>query len=227
MLMVDADRSATEPIIRAFAEGGVSATHALTLSEARAVLLKEAVDVVILDIFLPDGRGESLLPDIEACPRQPAVIFVSATLWELRYSAFAYRPVTMSKSVSSEELLDAVKTAARGYVLPALERFVLQFKLTKREAEATSLVAHGLKPKEISLRMRCSEKVVYAHLARVCRKTGRQDYHEVVGMILAFACHSLGHTPPDYPALGEGSRNTTSATLQVARSANATARSGP
>jgi DNA-binding NarL/FixJ family response regulator len=207
VLMVNADHLGTEALIRDFTKGGVSATHAITIAEAREALLREVVDVVILDIILPDGRGESLLPDIGACPRQPAVIFVSATLSKLRYSTFAYRPITITKSVSSEKLLRIVKTAARGYLLPAFERFFLQYKLTRREAEATSFVAQGLKPKEISLRMQCSEKVVYAHLSRVCRKTCRRDYHELVGMILAFSCQALGHSPQNDLEMGSITRS--------------------
>ena len=81
-------------------------------------------------------------------------------------------------------------------------RFARRFNLSNREAEATVLVARGQKAKEIAERMHCSEKTVYTHLQHACSKAGCQDYHELVGKLLAFTCHELGHTPPDLPAFG-------------------------
>jgi DNA-binding NarL/FixJ family response regulator len=187
-------------IEREFERNGVVVTIARSLTAARVLLKKSIVDVVIVEIFLPDGRGESLLPDIEACARQPAVIVTSVDLTALQASALEYRPVTISKPVDPRALLRIARTVARGFARPVIGRFIRRFNLTKREAEATMLVSRGFKAKEIADRMRCSEKVVYAHLARACKKTGCHDYHEVVALILAFTCHVLGHTPPEHAA---------------------------
>jgi DNA-binding CsgD family transcriptional regulator len=80
-------------------------------------------------------------------------------------------------------------------VRPVVDRFLKGFNLSRRETEAAVFLAHGLRAKEIAQRMACSEKTVYAHVARVCKKTGCRDYHEVVCMLLAFACHVVGDTP--------------------------------
>jgi DNA-binding CsgD family transcriptional regulator len=67
-----------------------------------------------------------------------------------------------------------------------------RFNLSQREREATVLLAQGLRAKEIAQHIGRSEKTVYAHLARVCMKTGCRDHHEVVCALLSFACHGLG-----------------------------------
>lgn len=202
VLLVDDDLDAAIAIEREFGLNGVSVIRATSVADARVLLRQRPVDVVILEICLPDARGESLLPDIEACSRQPAVIIASAMLPALQSCALEYRPLAISKPVAAPALLRMVKTVARGYVGPAIERFVKRFNLSNREAEATVSVALGLKAKEIADHMHCSEKTVYAHLLRACAKTGCHDYHEVVGMLLAFTCQALGHTPPDHAAFG-------------------------
>ena len=202
VLLVDDDVDATTVIESEFGRNGVSVIVATNLAHARVLLRQRPVDVVLLEIYLPDGRGESLLPDIEACSRQPAVVITSAFLPDLQSCALEYRPLALSKPVDAHALLRMVRTVARGYAQPAMQRFIKRFNLTNREAEAIRFVARGLKAKEIAERMHCSEKTVYAHLLRACAKTGCQDYHEVVGKILAFTCSELGHTPPDHPAFG-------------------------
>lgn len=206
VLLVEADPCAAETIARDFSRNSVNVTVERTVVAARAFLHQSTnpIDVVILSLRLPDGRGESLLPDIEACPRQPAVIITSSFLPELGADALEYRPVVVAKPVSTTALLRIVKTVVDGYARPVIKRFITSFELSKRETEAIVLVAQGLKPKEIAERMRCSEPTAYGHLARVCAKTGCSDYHEVVARLFAFACQALGHTPPDHRAFVSG-----------------------
>ena len=200
VLLVESDRVAASEIEREFESSGVCLAIAHSLAEARVLLCQTIINVAIVEIFLSDGRGESLLPYIEGCPRQPAVIFTSARIMELQPSAWEYRPVTIPKPVEPEALLRITRTVARGFAQPFIGRFVRRFNLTKREAETTKLVAHGHRAKEISSQMHCSEKTVYSHLARACKKMGCSDYHEMVSLILRFSCHVLGHTPPDHVA---------------------------
>jgi DNA-binding CsgD family transcriptional regulator len=91
--------------------------------------------------------------------------------------------------------------SASSSVLPVVDSFLKRFKLTRRETEATILLVQGLRPKEITEHMSCSEKTVYAHLARVCRKTGCRDHHEVLCAMLAFACQAAVRTEPERVAL--------------------------
>ncbi len=203
VLLIDQDPVFADAIVREFSRNALTVHVADTLAEGRAFLRlrQDGIDAVICALHLPDGRGESLLPDIEACLRQPAVIITSESLPDLEPGALQYRPVAVSKPVSPDALLRIVRTVADGYARPAIHRFVTRFGLSRREAEATVLLAQGLRVKEIADRMCCSEKTVYAHLARVSKKTGSRDYHDVLCTLLAFACQTLGHTPPEHRAL--------------------------
>jgi DNA-binding NarL/FixJ family response regulator len=202
VLLVDGDSVGTAEIARFFHRNRVEVTVANTLAEARALLQQEhiAIDVVVLELRLPDGRGESLLPDLEGQARQPAVIITSSFLPELHAEALEYRPIAVSKPISTAALLRMVRTVVGGYARPVIKRFVTGFYLTKRETEAMVLVARGLRAKEIADRMACSEPTVYSHLANICAKTGCIDYHEIVAKLFSFACQAVGHTPPDHRA---------------------------
>src|ERR1041384_3181241 len=95
-------------------------------------------------------------------------------------------------------------TSNSSAVRPIVDSFLKAFKLTKRETEAAVLLVQGMRPKEMTEHMSCSEKTVYAHLARVCRKTGCRDHHEVLCAILVFACQGIvGGTEPERVALAD------------------------
>jgi DNA-binding NarL/FixJ family response regulator len=200
VLLVDGDPVSTVEIAKFFSRHRVQVAVAKTLAEARALLRKDdvAFDVVIFELRLPDGRGELLLPELEGLARQPAIIITSSFLPELRAEALEYRPIAVSKPVSTAALLRMVQTVVGGYARPVIKRFVTGFSLTKRETEAMVLVARGLRAKEIAEQMDCSEQTVYCHLTNICTKTGCTDYHEIVAKLFSFACQAVGHTPPDH-----------------------------
>jgi DNA-binding NarL/FixJ family response regulator len=202
VLVVEDDQSVTDAVTQDFGRNGVAVTVSRTLADARAILRQGStpVNVVVLELRLPDGRGESLLPDIEACPRQPAAIITSASLHELLAEALEYRPVAVAKPISTAALLRMVKTAAAGYTRPTIRRFVRRFDLSRRETEVVAILAQGLSAKDISKHLGCSEKTVYAHLARICEKASCRDYHALIGRLFAFTCQAMGHTPPDHAA---------------------------
>jgi DNA-binding NarL/FixJ family response regulator len=199
---VDADERFAHAVTQDFGRCNIAVTVTRTLAEARSFLRlgTPSLDVVVLELRLPDGRGESLLQDIEACPRQPVLVVTNAFAEELAPEAFEYRPVFVGKSMGTAALLKVVRTVVAGYAQPSIRRFATRFRLTQRETEAIAFLAHGAKPKEIATRMRCSEQAVYAYLTRACRRTHCLDYHQLVGRLFEFVCQSLGRTPPEYPA---------------------------
>lgn len=87
-------------------------------------------------------------------------------------------------------------------VRPVLNSYFERFRLSARETEAIVFLAQGQRAKEIAEHMSCSEKTVYAHLARVCKKTNCRDFHEVVCAILAFACDILDDAARKHPSFG-------------------------
>lgn len=202
VLLVDPDEQFARTVVQSFCHDDIAVTVAHNLAEARKVLHlgSPTLDVVLLELCLPDGRGESLLREFEACPRQPVVVITSTHLQDLQPEALEYRPVCVGKTMGTAALLKVVKSVVAGYATPAIRRFSTRFRLSQRETEVLALIAHGAKPKEIADRRHCSEQAVYAHLARACRKTHCLDYHQLVGKLFEFVCQSLGHTPPEHSA---------------------------
>lgn len=209
VLLVEGNQDVARAAVRDFGRSRVAVTVARTLAEAKTLLRQGSarIDVVLLlSPRMPDGRSESLLPDIESSPRQPAVIITSSSPLELETSVLEYRPVVIPKPTSTASLLRVVRTVASGYIQPTIRRFVERFNLSKREAEAILLLAWGLRAKQVARGMGCAEPTVYGHLARVCEKTGCSDSHEVLARLLAFACQALGHTPPDHDVFVDDAR---------------------
>lgn len=200
VLLVEDDAHAARAVARDFAKQGVQVTRACNLVEAKSALTRNpsVYQAVLLDLRLPDGRGESLLPYIEACSPQPAVLITSAFLPELDADALEYRPAAVAKPVTTAVLLRMVRVVAEGYARPVIRRFVKEFSLSKRESDVLSLVADGLKPKEIGDRLSCSEKTVYSHLTQACSKAGCSDYHALVARLFQFSCQCLGRTGQDH-----------------------------
>lgn len=209
ILIVDGDSTLTTNTSAEFRRAGCSVSVAHSLAAAQTILHEQSqhLDIVILELHLPDGRGETLLPLIEGCIRQPVTIITSSFLPDLHLGALQYRPIAISKPISTTMLLRIAKTVGGGYAAAVIRRFVNAFELSRRETEATLLLAQGLKAKEIAGRMRCSEPTVYGHIARICEKTGCVDYHELVARLFEFACHARGHTPPDYDAFVDEPRS--------------------
>lgn len=202
VLLVDDDRPAADEVGRHFERNGFEVFVAHSLAEARSLLqqAQARLDAVVTELLLPDGSSEALLADIEACARQPAAIIATTRLTDLKPASLEYRPIVLMKPISPARLLQVVRTVARGYARPVIRRFVERFGLSRREAEAVVCVAQGLRPKELAERMRCSEPTAYCHLTHACKKTGSSHYQELVAKLLAFACHTAGHTPPDHRA---------------------------
>ena len=71
-----------EPVIRSllqsiFIRHKLNVTCASTLAEAAASVQREAFDLMILDIRLPDGDGHKFLEQIAAMPERPLVVMVT------------------------------------------------------------------------------------------------------------------------------------------------------
>jgi DNA-binding NtrC family response regulator len=71
-LIIDDDRDSREVLVQWFARNGFEAAAEGTLAEARKHLQGHSVDLVLLDLQLPDGNGLELLSEIEA--QQPAQV---------------------------------------------------------------------------------------------------------------------------------------------------------
>jgi DNA-binding NtrC family response regulator len=93
---------------------GFEVHAAMTASEGMRILAEEEVDVVLLDMMLPDRNGLEILPEIRSqVPDLPVIVItahssVESAILAMREGAFHYVP----KPFKNEEVLHLVRRAA-------------------------------------------------------------------------------------------------------------------
>lgn len=144
-----------------------------SLEDARKALSDAVnVDVVLLDVRLPDGSGLDLLPG-DGGPG-PAFLVLSS-FDRPQYAAAAFKRGAagfMLKVAPTTEIVSGVRLAARGgltFEARHLASAVTRPDLTQRQIEVLRLVATGHSNDEISVRLRISRKTVEAHLTAMYR----------------------------------------------------------
>jgi DNA-binding NarL/FixJ family response regulator len=176
------DRQADIEVV-AEAEDGIEAL-------AKAVATKP--DVAILDVAMPRMTGLQATHEIKKQVPETQVLILSMHdderyLYEaLRAGASGY----VLKAAAGEDLLDAVRAAARGepFLTPSAQQALIrdflergeQPELTPREQEVVKLIAEAHTNKEIAGILHLSEKTVESHRANVLQKLGMRDRVELV-----------------------------------------------
>jgi DNA-binding NarL/FixJ family response regulator len=166
---------------------------------ADAVPLIKQVDphVVLLDVHLPDGKGDAIINAV--APERPGVKFLALSVSDaaedviavIRAGARGY----VTKTIAAEELTAAIGRVAQGDAVfsPRLAGFVLDAfragdrltssaeldELTPREREVLQLIARGYMYKEIAARLHLSVKTVESHVSSVLRKLQLSTRHEL------------------------------------------------
>ncbi|MFE0256352.1 response regulator [Streptomyces sp. NPDC059010] len=162
-------------------------------------------DVVLMDIRMPGMDGLEASRAIAADARLASVKVVILTTFDLDdyvYGALrAGATGFLVKDTEPEELLQAVRVAARGDALisPSVtRRLIAEFAgrvkspgadprldvLTEREREVMQLVAAGLTNDEIAARLVLAPSTAKTHVSRIMAKLGARDRSQVV--VLAY-----------------------------------------
>lgn len=157
-----------------------------SLAEARRLSQETPLDLVLLDVQLPDGNGLTLIPDLLALPQPPRVLVLTSFLDEdyvreaVRRGASGY----LLKHAGTNLLLDGVRAALRGELPldPGAVRLLAAPAeedplacLTAREREVLTLLSQGLSNRKIGEQLGVSEKTVKTHLGNVFVKLGVRD----------------------------------------------------
>jgi DNA-binding NarL/FixJ family response regulator len=146
--------------------------HGATVAEANALLDREDLDVVWLDVRLEDGNGLQLLA--ERTPRvRPKVLVVSS--FKVTQYAAAARKFGASgfvlKAAPLPALIEATRVVAAGGEVFSAEQLESHFvTLSTREREILRLAMDGLSNKEIGAKIGLHRKTVEAHLSGIFEK---------------------------------------------------------
>lgn len=148
-----------------------------SIAEARVILERNDIDVVLLDVRLPDGNGIELLAR-PGRPERPAIIVLSS-FRNRQYVAAAIRfgaQGFLLKSTPLPELVDAIRrVAAGGSIFSAEQLRDAQsgyVALTTRERQILALMLEGKSNDEIAVCLKVSRKTIEVHLSRLYSRFG-------------------------------------------------------
>jgi DNA-binding NarL/FixJ family response regulator len=168
-----------------------------TVADAVPLIKQLDPHVVLLDVHLPDGKGDAIINAV--APERPGVKFLALSVSDaaedviavIRAGARGY----VTKSIAADELTTAIGRVAQGDAVfsPRLAGFVLDAfragdrltssaeldELTPREREVLQLIARGYMYKEIAARLHLSVKTVESHVSSVLRKLQLSTRHEL------------------------------------------------
>ena len=168
-----------------------------TVADAVPLIKQLDPHVVLLDVHLPDGKGDAIINAV--APERPGVKFLALSVSDaaedviavIRAGARGY----VTKTIAADELTAAIGRVAQGDAVfsPRLAGFVLDAfragdrltssaeldELTPREREVLQLIARGYMYKEIAARLHLSVKTVESHVFSVLRKLQLSTRHEL------------------------------------------------
>jgi len=152
---------------------------------------KVALDLVLLDIRMPEGDGLSALARIKVEKPQLPVLMLST----YDNPTYVARAVALGaagyllKDIDRSKLLEAIRSAAKGESLWTREELRrvtgalatprpagdVEVPLTQRESEVLHHLAMGLTNKEIAQTLHISYETVKEHVQHILRKIGVSD----------------------------------------------------
>ncbi|HEY2590956.1 MAG TPA: response regulator transcription factor [Steroidobacteraceae bacterium] len=170
------------------------AGEASTGREALALLRSSPVDVLLLDLSLPDISGLDVLRQVRAHHETVATLVLSAYP-EMQYGLNVLRAGAsgfVSKTADESELCRAIRAAVRGgrYVSPELAEVLVSgiqggpgeprhSVLSEREFQIFCKLAEGNSVSEIAGKLFLSVKTVSTYRARILEKMGMKTNADI------------------------------------------------
>ena len=143
--------------------------HGGTVAEARELLTRDDLDVVLLDVRLEDGNSIQALA--ERGERQRPAVLVISSFETRQYVAAAARYGAagfLLKTVPLPRLVDGIRAVAAGGLVFTREQLTKDLvTLSPRERQIVRLAMDGLGNKEIATRIGASPKTVEGHLTAI------------------------------------------------------------
>jgi DNA-binding NarL/FixJ family response regulator len=164
-----------------------------TGGEAIALVKNNAIDVVLLDVRMPNTDGLAILERIREAGQELAIVILSTydnPTYIARAAAMGASDYLL-KSGSSSALSDSLVRAAGGQSPPSSSPLIRvrrmmreevdastlppEFPLTSREAQVLRHIALGLSNKEIARSLSISVETVKEHVQNILRKIRAHD----------------------------------------------------
>lgn len=171
---------------------------ASTLAEARAMIVSDAPDVVLLDHRLPDGLGVDAIAELKALRPEARIVVLTAAAEDsvLVAATEAGCAGFILKTSPLDELVAAVRTAAAGEMMVSsdlLGRLLNRLHhrhelpphdLTAREREILGLIAEGLTNGAIAKRLFISVNTVRNHVQNILAKLDAHSKLEALSIAI-------------------------------------------
>ena len=168
------------------------AGSASTLAEARRLLGRRAVDVVVLDLALQGEDGLELVPLARERAAKVLLYTGSTDPATLAAATAAGADGVAGKAASPAEFVAAVRSVAGGesYLDPHLpsrpaEQGDDSARLTARECEIVQLLSQGLSGEDIAQRLYLAPTTVRTHLRNAMRRTNTKSRAQLVAVAAA------------------------------------------
>jgi len=170
--------------------------------EALSLVQENHPEVLVLDLFMPQGDGFDVLRTLDRAGNRVASVVLTGSDSELDYAQavrLGARGLVL-KSDGPEKLFAAIRTVANGELAfsDELAQQVLTTmsaeakgssdalaRLSDRERQIAYYVARGLKNKDIGQTLNISENTVKRHLQSIFTKTGSRDRLELAVLALS------------------------------------------
>lgn len=166
-----------------------------SLKEAKAKVDEtELLDLVLLDLNLPDGNGAELLMYLKNTRPEVKVLVISVDLNPKHIVALIDEGINgfISKDVQAEELNEAINAIMLGLgyygkiimtlvdeVATAADEDISKM-LTQRELEVMELCAQGMSAQDIAEKLCLSRRTIEGHKSRIFEKMGFKNVGELI-----------------------------------------------
>lgn len=157
---------------------------AATRQQAFEMWEKTRPDITLMDLALECGAGgvEAIRQIRHCAPSAKIVVFSAVAADEDVYQALQSGAATfLTKDTPDEELVRTIRAVHSGGrpIPPDIARTLAdrltQSQLTAREIEVLTLVAEGLRNKEIGATLAITEETVQGHMKHILSKMGVND----------------------------------------------------
>ena len=153
-----------------------------------AFVQSQPVDLVILDLNMPDVRGINILAEIVGSRDMTVIILTGESGYgEVDYALKLGARAAVSKADPAEEIIAACDAALAGdvYLSPHMEEALGKYSrspvtLSSRQMAILHYLAQGESNKEISYRLSIAQPTVSFHIAELRRKLDVSHNRKIV-----------------------------------------------